>query len=500
MSGSTDLRLSLACGAPPRPDGAFVLYWMIAARRTGWNFALDRAVEWARRLARPLVILEDLRSGGRWDSDRLHRFALDGMADSARRLRGRPVTYYPYVEPKAGAADGLVAALAARAAVVVTDRFPCGLYPRLVEETARQVAVRMEQVDSCGLLPLLAADREFRTARALRTYLRRNLPEHLGALPGRNPLARVRLPVLRSLPAAVTQRWPRATAALVAGRPAALARLEIDHRIGPAPVAGGTTAAERALGRFLAARLDAYPAGRNHPDDDATSGLSPYLHFGHISVHQVVAELAAARGRRAADLPSVVGGGEATGGAGGEWWGLGEAAEAFLDQLVTWREIGFNLCHRRDDYDRYASIPPWARRTLAAHAGDRRPYLYGRDALAAAQTHDRLWNAAQTQLVREGRLHNYLRMLWGKKILEWSASPEEALETMIELNNAYALDGRDPNSYSGISWVLGRYDRAWGPERPVFGTVRYMTSASAARKLRLRRYLGTYAPRGEESP
>jgi deoxyribodipyrimidine photo-lyase len=176
------------------------------------------------------------------------------------------------------------------------------------------------------------------------------------------------------------------------------------------------------------------------------------------------------------------------------WWGVSPSAEAFLDELVTWREVGFNMCHLGEDYDRYESLPEWARRSLDAHAADPRPHRYSLAELEAGATHDPLWNAAQTQLVREGRMHNYLRMLWGKKVLEWSRSPREALEIMIALNDTYALDGRDPNSYSGIFWVLGRYDRPWAPERPIFGTVRYMSSESAARKLRVRGYIRKYSP------
>ncbi|MEJ2699620.1 MAG: deoxyribodipyrimidine photolyase, partial [Desulfuromonadales bacterium] len=158
------------------------------------------------------------------------------------------------------------------------------------------------------------------------------------------------------------------------------------------------------------------------------------------------------------------------------------------------RELGFNFCAFRDDYDRYESLPDWARQTLDAHAEDPRPTLYSLDEFAAADTHDPLWNAAQGQLLREGRLHNYVRMLWGKKILEWSASPREALAIMVELNNLYALDGRDPNSWSGIFWCLGRYDRPWGPERPIFGKIRYMSSQNTARKVRVKDYIRKYAP------
>jgi deoxyribodipyrimidine photo-lyase len=174
---------------------------------------------------------------------------------------------------------------------------------------------------------------------------------------------------------------------------------------------------------------------------------------------------------------------------------MSEAAEGFLDELITWRELGFNMCWQNPDYDQYESLPAWAQATLADHETDIRHHAYSRDEFEQAATHDELWNAAQNQLLTEGRMHNYLRMLWGKKIFEWSATPRDALDTMIDLNNRYALDGRDPNSYSGIFWVLGRYDRAWGPERPIFGKIRYMTSENTARKVRVRDFIEKYRPR-----
>jgi deoxyribodipyrimidine photo-lyase len=176
------------------------------------------------------------------------------------------------------------------------------------------------------------------------------------------------------------------------------------------------------------------------------------------------------------------------------WWGISDSAEAFLDQLITWRELGYNMCSTLEGYDQYESLPSWALSSLTEHAKDPRPLLYPLEQLETGSTHDPLWNAAQMELVKEGRLHNYLRMLWGKKILEWSPSPRDALQVMIELNNKYALDGRDPNSYSGIFWVLGRYDRPWGPERQIFGKIRYMSSENTARKVRVRDYIKRYGP------
>ena len=176
-----------------------------------------------------------------------------------------------------------------------------------------------------------------------------------------------------------------------------------------------------------------------------------------------------------------------------DWWGVDASAEAFLDEVVTWRELGHVAARWDPLYDRYDGLPAWARATLAAHAADPRPELYSFDELDGARTSDPIWNAAQRQLVRDGVIHNTVRMLWGKRVLAWSPSPEVAFERLVELNNRYAIDGRDPNSYAGIGWVFGRYDRAWGPERPIYGKVRYMTSASMRRKVRLRQWLDDYA-------
>jgi len=480
------LRVRSCNGAPLDPAGSFVLYWMIAARRTHHSFALQRALAHAAARGLPLVVLEPLRAGYAWASDRLHRFVIDGMADNERRFAATPVHYCPYVEPTPGAGKGLLAALAAHAAVVVTDDYPAFFLPRMIAAAAARCPVAMEAVDGNGLYPMRATDRVFTTAASFRLHLQKCLRDHLGERPLADPLAKVDLPALRALPAAITARWPRASAALLGGGASELAALPIDHGVTVSFLRGGAAAAEAALHRFVATRLDRYPDERDDPDADAGSGLSPYLHFGHLSAHDVFARVTRHAGWSEAKLAP-----KANGRREG-WWNAGRAAEAFLDQLVTWRELGFNMCAHREDHDRLTSLPSWALATLEKHAPDRRPVVYPLAALSAAETHDEIWNAAQRQLVREGRMHNYLRMLWGKKVLEWSRSPEEALAVLIELNNKYALDGRDPNSYSGILWTFGRYDRAWGPERPIFGTVRYMSSESTRRKLRLRGYLERY--------
>jgi len=488
MSEPPAIRLRSLNSRPVDPTGEWVLYWMTMQRRPGFNFALEHAVSEAARLGRPLVILEALRLGYARASERGHAFVLQGMAANARALAGRPVLYFPYVELEPDQGQGLLAALAQRACLVVADDHPGFFLPRMLAAAGRQVPVQLLAVDGCGLLPLMAASQAYPSAYAFRRFLQKQLPGHLAAFPAADPLAGRDLPRLAELPADIVQRWPAAPAAALAAAPEFLAGLPIDHTVPPVELSGGWRAAGERLETFLQDSLPRY-LERNHPDAEAASGLSPWLHFGHISPHQVFAALA----RREAWGPQRLGAKPA--GKREGWWGMSPPAEAFLDQLVTWRELGFNAARHLPDHDQYDSLPGWARQGLAAAAGDPRPYLYRLEQLRVAATHDELWNAAQRQLNQTGVMHNYLRMLWGKKILEWTASPQEALAVMLELNDRLALDGRDPNSICGIFWVLGRYDRPFG-RHPVSGPLRPMTSASARRKLRLKQYLARWGGEG----
>ncbi len=485
------IRLRLMNAAPVNLEGDFVLYWMTAFRRPFFNFALQRAVERAVELKRPLVILEALRCDYPFASDRLHRFVLDGMADNAEHFADCPCLFYPYVERKPGEGKGLLEALARSACLVVADDYPAFFLPHMLEAAAGKVAVALETVDGNGILPLRAADHDYPTAYAFRRFLQKVLRGYLLDVPLRDPLDGADLPGLVSLPDEIMARWPRADIELLQGDESALARLSIDHRVPVTPTRGGFVAADEALDIFVEERLSFYAERRSEPEQRFTSELSPYLHFGHISSHQVLGRLFE---DEAWDIGRLS---PETRGKRSGWWGLRPSTEAFVDQLVTWRELGFNMCAFRKDCDRYDSLPDWARLTLDQHRNDFRPYRYELEDFEAGRTHDPLWNAAQMQLVREGRMHNYLRMLWGKKILEWSESPEAALQIMLNLNDRYALDGRDPNSLSGIFWCLGRYDRAWGPERPIFGKIRYMSSENTARKFSVKGFVATYGSADE---
>ena len=356
----------------------------------------------------------------------------------------------------------------------------------MVAAAARKLAVRLEQVDSNGLLPLRATELVFPTAYAFPPLLATYTPR----APRRAPTcAPVRARQVRACfaPPKIVARWPRAKLPELLA-PSGLALLPIDHGVQGTGLRGGSAIAREKLRQFVRTRLARYNDDRNQPSRQGTSQLSPYLHFGHLSAHEMFETLARQEGWTDARRAKTASG-QREG-----YWGMGAEAEAFVDQFVTWRELGYNMCHKRADYSEFESLPNWAKVTLQEHERDARPHLFTIEQLSRGETYDDVWNASQLQMARDGWMHNYMRMLWGKKILEWSETPRVALSTMIELMNKYSLDGRNPNSYTGYFWTLGRYDRPWGPERPIFGKVRYMSSDNTRRKLDLAGYLEEYAP------
>jgi len=480
LQRTPNIRVQALNSHPPRFDGQFVLYWMTAFRRAQSNFALQRAIEWTHRLKRPLLVLEAIRANYRWSSERFHRFLIDGMIDNFTDFSRSNAMYYPYIETRPGQASGLIETLSKQACLIVSDDFPCFFHPKLYQRIVARWKCAVELVDSNAIVPMRLAERTFTVAHSYRRFMQKELVNHFPDFPMTEPLVDLTVPKLDAVDPMILRRWPALTLEHLSSF--SLARLPIDHRVQPTSHKGGPREAIRILNRFVEERLTDYDKSRNRPDEDGASGLSPYLHFGHISPHQIFSKIAESCNWQPEKLAKP--NGKMNG-----FWNLDTNREAFLDQLLTWREIGFNMCCREPNFDRYESLPLWAQTTLADHASDVRQYDYSMEQFENAETHDELWNAAQRQLVREGIIHNYLRMLWGKKILHWTKSPRDALGIMIELNNRFALDGRDPNSYSGIFWTLGRYDRAWGPERPIFGKIRYMTSESTAKKFKIAKYL-----------
>ncbi|HUA33760.1 MAG TPA: hypothetical protein VMA09_09170, partial [Candidatus Binataceae bacterium] len=301
------------------------------------------------------------------------------------------------------------------------------------------------------IVPSALLGREHFAARTIRPRIRERLDEFLKPL--RNHAVRV--------------RWnPKRKPASLTPGPELLRMVHVDSSVQcVAGFRGGTTQALAALRRFVRARLAHYKDDRNHPELDATSQLSPYLHFGQIGPHTVALAV------RDADAPA------------------GDR-DAFLEEMIVRRELAINFVRFNPRFRSIASSEPWAMRTIAEHARDPRPCRYNERQLENAETYDPLWNAAQRQMVRTGWMHGYMRMYWAKKILEWSRSAGDAYQIAVRLNDRYELDGRDPNGYAGIAWAIGgKHDRAWGPERPIYGKIRYMSFQSTSRKFGSRAYI-----------
>jgi deoxyribodipyrimidine photo-lyase len=484
MKNFNSLRVNKRIDGEPNAEGRYVLYWMHSNRRLYSNFALEYAVAWANKLDRPLVILETLVADYPWASDRFHQFMIDGMKEKSEDCARRGVGYYSYLEPEAGAWKGLVERVAKDACLVVSDEYPAFIQPGFNKRLSESISVPFFTVDSCGMIPLALTNKAPYSAFLFRKVVQKNFRESWAHMPANDPLADLRIKSAQ-LDAEVAEKWPQVRSAdeWVEVSPSSF---DIDHAVGALSYAGNRATALRRLNDFIANTLPRYGTERNDPDKSAASGMSPFLHFGTLGEHEIVQKILAQQpsGWTADTL-------QYNGGKSEGYYGGHEYVEKYLDELVTWRGVGFHYAHHQPDYDKLESLPDWVQKTLNEHKNDPRPTLYTLEELEGAQTHDPIWNAAQRELVRDGIIHNYLRMLWGKKILEWSPDPETALAYMIELNNKYAIDGRDPNSYSGIFWCLGRFDRPWF-ERPIFGTIRYMSSDSAAKKIKMDRYLVKY--------
>jgi deoxyribodipyrimidine photo-lyase len=440
---------------PERHGAEFVLYWVQMYHRAEQNWALAAAIEAANRLSVPLVVYHGLGYTYPHANDRIHRFILEGVAELKERFARRGILYHFYLRRRTTDPNDLVYRLARRAALVVTDDFPAFFIPAQTMRVAGKLDVAMWAVDSNGVVPLAAIPSEQYGAYTLRPKIRRVLSEHLRPVPESSPRR-------DSLALALDIPESRIAAATIE---ADISGSDIDHAVRPSSVYhGGYREARARLERFVAGPLHSYAAARNQPGGDTTSRLSPYLHFGQISVQEIALAV-----RSATRAPQ-------------------EDRDAFLEELIVRRELAFNFCRFSPHHRTLAALPGWAQATLAAHAGDVRPHLYSPEGFEAARTHDDLWNAIQAELLTTGLIFGYYRMYWGKKIIEWSPTVEAAQQTMIFLHEKYALDGRNANTYSNILWCFGKHDRPWG-ERPVFGKVRYMSRAGMATKTDVPGYL-----------
>lgn len=442
--------------APPA-DGAYVLLWARTALRAHENPALDAALAAAAALDRPVLVYQGLTERYPFANDRHHTFILEGARDFHRDLAARGIASALHVE-REGHRGPHLRTLAQGAAIVVTERFPLAPLATWTAALARDVAAPLWEVDAACVVPMplvrTPVDRAAAFRRDTAAMRAARLARPWVEQPVRHAPAQVALPFVPVDPTTMD------IAALVAA-------CRIDHGVAPvAAVRGGSDAGYARWRAFVrAGGLDGYARARNDPLRDGTSRLSPWLHYGMVSPLRVAREA------------------HAHGGASAARW---------LDELLTWRELAWHWCHRTGDTDALDALPAWARATLAAHEGDARQVL-DRETLARGATGDAYWDAMQRSLVIHGTLHNNARMAWGKAIPGWTRSPAEALATLVELNDRYALDGRDPASRGGLLWCLGLFDRPFGREVPVLGTVRARPTHEVARRTDVVRYAAMVA-------
>lgn len=435
----------------------YVLYWMQIFKRASHNQALNYAIQAANERKLPLVVYEGLKYYYPWANDRLHTFILEGVEEKRKEFARLGIRYVFYLQRGPADRRDTVARLSREAALVITDDFPCFIIPQHNQIIAERATVPVYAVDANGIIPLAKFTKEEFAARTIRPKIRKLIDDYLQ--PVRTPKLHHPAPDLKiNCPEETIDTSSQNIARLVAS-------CQIDHSVTPSPVYhGGTKNGRRRLKYFVENILPRYDELRNDPSIDGTSRLSSYLHFGFLSAQEVVAEVNKAEASA-------------------------ESKEKFLEELIVRRELSYNMTRFNEHYASLEALPAWAQLTMREHAADPRPALLSREQIESAQTYDSLWDATQRELLRTGEIHNYARMLWGKKVIEWCATYEEAFALLEDLNNKYALDGRNPNSYAGILWCFGKHDRAWGPERPVFGKLRYMTSQSMARKFNTRRYI-----------
>ena len=438
-------RVSLPFALPPDPNADRVVYWMQQSQRAEWNHALEFAIRQANDMALPVVVVFALTDAYPEANERHYAFMLEGLAETAARLRARGIGF----RLLRGDPTAVVPEAARGAAMLVMDRGYLRIQRAWREKIAAAAGCRVVQVESDVVVPVETAyPKEAYTAAVLRPKIHRVLAEHL-------------------CPLVPTQVRVAAPPALMGDKTldadAILAQLRVDRSVGrTAAFRGGRSAASALLDEFIATRLRHYAEKRNEPALDMVSHMSPYLHFGQVSPLEIALRMKEV--------------------------GADENTASFLEELIVRRELAMNFTHYCPDYDSMRCLPNWAMATLDNHATDHRPYVYSRGVLEGAATHDPYWNAAQMEMVQTGKMHNYMRMYWGKKIIEWSATPEEAFDTALTLNNRHQLDGRDPNSFAGVAWCFGKHDRPW-TERAIFGTVRYMNDAGLRRKFDMDAYV-----------
>ena len=438
-------RVRVRRGGEPRRDGKCVVYWMQRAVRVEDNPALDVAIGAGNLLGLPVVVFFSVIPNYPSANLRHYHFLQQGLRDVEEEVAERGVGFVlrRYPENSLGAFLEEV-----QAALLVGDENPCREPERWRRVMARRLKLPFWTVDADVVVPSVVFGRDYFLLHHFRPRLHEELPRYLVRPANTKPL----------------HAWtkPRGVESFSLAGDVTRGFKELDRSVRPVDTfTGGSGAARRRLREFIDQELAQYDESRNHPERRGTSRLSPYLHFGNLGPLTIGSAVEEA----------VVAGKVSR-----------QTRDRFMDQLIGWRELSVLFVRHNENYDNLKCAEPWALKTLTEHAGDARPQRYTLEQLERAETGDELWNAAQREMVDTGWMHNFMRMYWAKKILEWAPDPARAFEWAVMLNDKYELDGRDPNGYAGIAWAIaGKHDRPWF-ERPVFGQVRSMTAASTAKK------------------
>jgi deoxyribodipyrimidine photo-lyase len=449
---SKNPRIKVRRSGAPAKDGKCVVYWMQRAERAVDNPALDLAIEVANELNLPVVVFFSAIANFPSANLRHYVFLNQGLRDIEEDLAERGVDFIVRRPP-----DNSLEALLDEvgAAMIVGDENPCREPERWRRVVAHRLKIPYWTVDADVLIPSSLFEKHYYALHIFRPKLYTHFPTYLAKAPQIRPAHRWYRPAKFAsfnVHDDVTEGWKK-----------------LDRTVAPVEtITGGTHAALKRLHQFVAHDLGNYNDRRNHPESDGTSRLSAYLHFGHIGPLTIALAVEAAV--KAGKAPKA-------------------AYDAFISEVIGWRELAVNFVKHVPAYDSIDCAEPWAEKSLREHSRDKRNPLYTLEQLERAETYDELWNASQLQMVKFGWMHNYMRMYWAKKILEWSPTPAAAFEYAVHLNDKYELDGRDPNGYAGIAWAIaGVHDRPWF-DRPIFGTIRYMSGASTGKKFNSKLYI-----------
>ncbi len=426
-------------------DGSYVIYWLQAAQRHQSNLALEYAIQTANELKKPLLCLFALTADYPGANLRHYHFMLSGLIELKKALLSREIPLAVQI----GSPEKIIPKASAKACAVVTDSGYTAIQRKWRNQVAKAVNCQITEIETDCILPVKKADnKQAYSAATLRPKINSKLNYYL-------------VPVKKNQIKIGLKKSPVETEDITSIS-SICRKLNIDDSVLPSEFyTPGCQNAKKLLDIFVKKKLNRYDSDRNEPGLDGTSNLSPYLHFGQISALEIALKVSKSNQK---------------------------GKKAFLEELIVRRELARNFTYYNRNYNSLKALPNWAQNTLRFHKKDKRNYIYTAKQFENAQTRDPYWNAAQTEMMVTGKMHGYMRMYWGKKIIEWTNTPAYALKIATHLNDKYELDGRDPNGYAGIAWCFGMHDRPW-PRRDIFGKVRYMADTGLQRKFDMDAYL-----------